>query len=97
MDSEGYIDFGYAGYLNAQGQISQVWFIVEGNVTVQGGRITVHALNSYGRSIDAVLNSRTGIEDVKADDNNNAEKFMRNGNLIIRRNGVEYNAQGATL
>ncbi len=97
VDSEGYIDFGYAGYLNAQGQISQVWFIVEGNVTVQGGRITVHALNSYGRSIDAVLNSRTGIEDVKADDNNNAEKFMRNGNLIIRRNGVEYNAQGATL
>lgn len=97
VDSEGSIDFGFAGYLNAQGQISQVWFIVEGNVTVQGGRITVHALNSYGRSIDAVLNSRTGIEDVKADDNNNAEKFMRNGNLIIRRNGVEYNAQGATL
>ena len=97
VDSEGSIDFGFAGYLNAQGQISQVWFIVEGNVTVQGGRITVHALNSYGRSIDAVLDSRTGIEDVKADDNNNAEKFMRNGNLIIRRNGVEYNAQGATL
>ena len=97
VDSEGRIDLGFAGYLNAQGQISQVWFIVEGNVTVQGGRITVHALNSYGRSIDAVLNSRTGIEDVKADDNNNAEKFMRNGNLIIRRNGVEYNAQGATL
>lgn len=97
VDSEGYIDFGFAGYLNAQNQITQVWFIVEGNVTVQGGRITVHALNSYGRSIDAVLNSRTGIEDVKADDNNNAEKFMRNGNLIIRRNGVEYNAQGATL
>jgi hypothetical protein len=97
VDSEGRIDLGFAGYLNAQGQISQVWFIVEGNVTVQGGRITVHALNSYGRSIDAVLDNRTGIEDVKADDNNNAEKFMRNGNLIIRRNGVEYNAQGATL
>lgn len=97
VDSDGSIDFGFAGYLNAQNQITQVWFIVEGNVTVQGGRITVHALNSYGRSIDAVLNSRTGIEDVKADDNNNAEKFMRNGNLIIRRNGVEYNAQGATL
>ena len=97
VDSEGRIDLGFAGYLNAQNQITQVWFIVEGNVTVQGGRITVHALNSYGRSIDAVLNSRTGIEDVKADDNNNAEKFMRNGNLIIRRNGVEYNAQGATL
>ncbi len=97
VDSDGYIDLGFAGYRNAQGQIAQVWFIVEGNVTVQGGRITVHALNSYGRSIDAVLNSRTGIEDVKADDNNNAEKFMRNGNLIIRRNGVEYNAQGATL
>lgn len=97
VDSDGYIDLGFAGYRNAQGQISQVWFIVEGNVTVQGGRITVHALNSYGRSIDAVLNNGTGIEDVKADDNNNAEKFMRNGNLIIRRNGVEYNAQGATL
>lgn len=97
VDSEGRIDLGFAGYLNAQNQITQVWFIVEGNVTVQGGRITVHALNSYGRSIDAVLNSRTGIEDVKADDNNNAEKFMRNGQLIIRRNGVEYNAQGATL
>ncbi|MBQ9426703.1 MAG: hypothetical protein IJU36_03645 [Paludibacteraceae bacterium] len=97
VDSDGYIDLGFAGYRNAQGQISQVWFIVEGNVTVQGGRITVHALNSYGRSIDAVLNDGTGIEDVKADDNNNAEKFMRNGNLIIRRNGVEYNAQGATL
>lgn len=97
VDSEGRIDPGFAGYRDADGYIEQVWFIVEGNVTVQGGRITVHALNSYGRSIDAVLNDGTGIEDVKADDNNNAEKFMRNGNLIIRRNGVEYNAQGATL
>lgn len=97
VDSDGRIDLGFAGYRDADGYIEQVWFIVEGNVTVQGGRITVHALNSYGRSIDAVLDNRTGIEDVKADDNNNAEKFMRNGNLIIRRNGVEYNAQGATL
>lgn len=97
VDSEGYIDLGFAGYLNAQGQISQVWFIVEGNVTVQGGRITVHALNSYGRSIDAVLESGTGVEEVKAENNNNAEKFMRNGQLIIRSNGIEYNAQGAEL
>lgn len=97
VDSEGRIDFGFAGYRDAEGYIDQVWFMVEGTVTVQGGRITVHALNSYGRSIDAVLNNGTAIEDVKADDNNNAEKFMRNGNLIIRHNGVEYNAQGATL
>ena len=47
VDSEGSIDFGFAGYLNAQGQISQVWFIVEGNVTVQGGRITVQQPYRY--------------------------------------------------
>jgi hypothetical protein len=97
VDSDGYIDFGYAGYLNAQGRIEQVWFMVEGTVTVQGGKITVNAVNSYDRTIKAVLQSGTGVEEVKADDNNNAQKFMRNGNLIIRHNGVEYNAQGAAL
>lgn len=95
-DDEGYPNYSYV--LTYSGNsIQQIWFMVEGTVTVQSGKITVNAKNSYDRTIKAVLNNGTGVESVKADDNNNAQKIMRNGNLIIRHNGVEYNAQGAVL
>lgn len=95
-DDEGYPNYSFV--LTYEGKsIQQIWFMVEGTVTVQAGKITVNAVNSYGRTIKAVLNNGTGVETVKATENNGTEKFMRNGNLIIRRNGVEYNAQGAEL
>ena len=95
-DNQGYPNYSYV--LTYSGQsIQKIWFLVEGTVTVQSGKITVDAVNSYERTIHAVLNAGTGVEEVKAAENNNTEKFMRNGNLIIRHNGVEYNAQGAEL
>lgn len=97
ITSEGYIDYSFAGYLNAEGLITNVWFMVGGTVTVNAGVITVHAVNSYDRTVDAVLQAPTAIEEVETMQENNAQKFMRNGNLIIRHNGVEYNAQGAAL
>jgi hypothetical protein len=91
------VDDGFAGYIEGQ-YLAQVWYMVEGTVTVANGKITINAKNSYGRTIKAVIGEGTGIEAVKATEKNNgAEKFMRNGNLIIRHNGVEYNAQGAEL
>jgi hypothetical protein len=46
---------------------------------------------------DFTTQSTTAVEDIEVSDNDNAQKFIRNGQLIILRDGVEYNAVGQEL
>ena len=103
----------YAGFYNSQygvvpsfaatlvedgGELyyDKLWFLTEGNVTVNAdGSIDVEALNSYGRIIRCHLGEGTGIENTNAEVK--AAKVLRNGQLIIIKNGVEFNAQGAIV
>jgi len=93
---EGYIYGSFAGILTAQGSISNVWFFVDGTATVNAdGSIDVEAVNSYDRVIRCHLAAATGVENVEA--GAAAVKRMVNGVLVIEKNGVQYNAQGAVV
>ena len=75
----------------------KVWFLTEGNVTINdNGSIDVEAVNSYGRVIRCHLAKAEGVENVEAAETK-AVKVIRNGQLFIIKNGVEYNAQGALV
>lgn len=77
--------------------LDQVWYFVSGKVTVDANlNIVVDALNSKGKAIKATLKGEEqGIEDVDAAAK--ATKTIKNGQLIIEKNGVQYNAQGAVI
>lgn len=88
----------FAGTLNAEGLVTvPLWLLNAGTVTVlENGVIEVAATNTWGQGIYSRLGEYPeGIEntDAKA----GAVKAIRNGQLIIIKNGAEYNAQGASL
>ena len=59
--------------------------------------LEVNAVNSYGVEVHLVYDgSATGVTDVVTPAAQ-PEKYLKNGQLIIRKAGVEYNAQGAIL
>ena len=93
-----YIYGSFAGSLNAEGYVNiPMWLIVEGTVTVtESGVIEVAATNTWGQSISSRLGEYPeSIDNVDA--NATATKAIRNGQLLIIKNGVEYNAQGTIL
>ena len=93
-----YIYGSFAGSLDAEGYINiPLWLIVEGTVTVtESGVIEVAATNTWGQSISSRLGEYPeSIDNVDA--NATATKAIRNGQLIIEKNGVKYNAQGAAI
>ena len=94
----GYIQPSFAGYLTEDGRIADVWFLVDGTITVnEDGTIIVDALNSLGKAIKSTLGV-TSIESIdKIDASDNASKRLENGNLFIEKNGRTYNVQGAVI
>ena len=81
------------GYLNSDGDfIPPFWFFFSGNVNIQhtanGIRMEVNALNSYDRPIHLVYEGMPvmdAIEEVNAEKNSPAKKYLQNGELRIRR------------
>ncbi|MBP5659157.1 MAG: hypothetical protein J6W89_03970 [Paludibacteraceae bacterium] len=95
--SGGYLTPSFVGYKSAQGY-TQFWFIVAGKATVDAkGNIEVNATNSAGRTIKCKLAAKepTAVENVNAAQK--AVKFIENGQLIIRKNGKNFNAQGVEV
>lgn len=93
-----YIYGSFAGSLDDEGYINvPLWLIVEGTVTVtESGVIEVAATNTWGQSISSRLGEYPeSIDNVDA--NATATKAIRDGQLLIIKNGVEYNAQGTIL
>ena len=90
---EGYVYPSFAATSGSDGYLANIWFLVSGTVTVAAdGKITVNALNSYGKAIHSVLAAPTAVENVAADAV--AAKRIVNGQLIIEHNGEIFNAQG---
>jgi len=95
---DSYIYGSYAGSLDDEGYINvPLWLLNAGTVTVlENGVIEVAATNTWGQGIysrlgeypEGIENTDAAVETVKA---------IRNGQLIIIKNGVEYNAQGTIL
>ncbi|MBR3564905.1 MAG: hypothetical protein IKN91_01035 [Paludibacteraceae bacterium] len=97
LTSGGIVTYSFAGETNAQGQISSVWFIVSGTVTLDENKVfTVDALNSNGKAIRCRLGDKSALQTIEG---SKAEfvKRLINGRLIIERDGVQYNANGARV
>lgn len=93
-----YIYGSFAGSLDNEGYITvPLWLIVNGTVTVlENGVIEVAATNTWGQGIYSRLGQYPeGIENTEAAVE--AVKAIRNGQLVIIKNGVEYNAQGVSV
>ena len=76
----------------------KLWYFVSGKVTVEGdGSIVIDALNSNGKAIKSTLNhlQGDGIDEVNAAIK--ATKTLKNGQLIIEKNGVRYNVNGQRI
>lgn len=93
-----YIYGSFAGSLDEQGYINvPMWLLNDGTVTVlENGVIEVAATNTWGQGIYCRLGQYPeGIENT--DVKEAAVKVVRDGKLVIIKNGVKYNAQGAIV
>jgi len=97
---EGMIYPSYAGIVDGEGLLEKVWYLVSGTVTVSEElNIGVVAKNSLGHDITiAIANGGegTGVKNVAADEIK-AAKALENGQLVIIKNGVKYNAVGTVV
>lgn len=89
--------YSFLGYTDAEGYITDMWFPVSGTITVsETGVISIDALNSYGKRIIAQLGQwPEGLENAEAE--TVATKRIVNGQLVIEKNGVKYNAVGTVV
>jgi hypothetical protein len=89
----------YAAILDAEGYITNVWYLVSGTVTVSEElNIGVVAKNSLGHDITIAIENGgegTGVKNVAAEIK--AIKSLKAGQLVIIKNGVKYNAVGAIV
>lgn len=95
---DGYIYGSFAGFINSNDQISiPLWLLFDGTVTVyDNGVITVNAINTKGSQIECQLGQwPEGVENTEAEVV--ATKRIVNGQLVIEKNGVKYNAVGTVV
>ena len=88
----------YAGYLNTESELqSPVWYIMAGTLIVDAdGRMELNAINSAERTIHCILRGQPqGLEDVVSQPR--ATKILRDGRLLIERNGETYTIEGKKL
>lgn len=81
--------------------VPPLYFMVEGTVSVENRDgylyIEVNARNSYGRPIHIIYNSNpTPVENVTTPPDR-ATKILRNGQVLIQRNGKTYTITGAEV
>ncbi|MBR6017848.1 MAG: hypothetical protein IK073_04445 [Paludibacteraceae bacterium] len=93
-----YIYGSFAGSTTESGQINiPLWLIFNGTVTVHAnGVIEVNAINTRGSQIQCRLGQwPEGVENVESQ--GQIRKVMRDGQLIIIKDGKEYTATGVSL
>ena len=96
--SQGRIYGSFAGSLDDEGYINvPLWLLVDGTVTVlDNGVIQVNAINTWGSVIECQLGAwPEGVENTNAAVE--VSKRIVNGQLVIEKNGVKYNAVGTIV
>ena len=94
----------YAQMLEDGSLIVPLWLLVGGTVDVTkdeegNAHLEVNAVNSYGVPVHIVYDGspiNTAVENTQSP-MTRSQKLLRNGHLIIKNAGVEYNAQGAKV
>ena len=104
LDLEGKVQPSYYGRMGEDGYLrAPLYFFVEGSVVVtktEEGQmhIEINAINSYEVPVHVVYNPSvtTAVEDINAA-TMGVKKVLKNGQLIIIRNGENFNTVGAKL
>jgi hypothetical protein len=94
----------YAQMLEDGSLIVPLWLLVGGTVDVTkdeegNAHLEVNAVNSYGVPVHIVYDGtpiNTAVENTQSP-TTRSQKLLRNGHLIIKNAGAEYNAQGMKL
>ena len=94
----------YAQMLEDGSLIVPLWLLVGGTVDVTkdeegNAHLEVNAYNSYGVPVHIVYDGtpiNTAVENTQSP-MTRSQKLLRNGHLIIKNAGAEYNAQGAKV
>ena len=102
-DDQNQISTPFYATADAQGYLNEIYMWVKGTVTVakKNGKLylEVNAFNSYDVPVHIIYDgstSTTALPNIQYPISN-THKYIRNGQLIIRNNGVEYNTQGMKL
>lgn len=86
--------------------LHDLWFPIDGTVTVEKGTInnqqvlylTLDATNSYGAIVKATVGKKpTPTTILKTTDNKSTTKMLKNGHLLIHREGKTYNVLGSKM
>ena len=80
---------------------NELYFLVKGQIVVEkvNGKmkLTVDAVNSYGVPVKVVYDpTSTAVENTIVE-NNNVQKVIKNNQLLIIKEGVEYNVLGSVV
>ena len=90
IDNEGYF------------AVQKIWYMVNGTVTVENNvgliKITVDATNSYDVPVKVVYNAspKSSVENVVVE-STGARKMLKNNQLVIEKDGIEYNVLGTIV
>ena len=101
-DDQNQISTPFYANTDAQGYLNEIYMWVKGTVTVakKNGKLylEVNAFNSYDVPVHIIYDGSvtTNIIDIPLEGTRSV-KYIKNGQLIIRKNGVEYNTQGMKL
>lgn len=101
-DDQNQISTPFYATADAQGYLNEIYMWVKGTVTVakKNGKLylEVNAFNSYDVPVHIIYDGSisTALPNIQYPISN-THKYIRNGQLIIRKNGVEYNTQGMKL
>ena len=93
-----YIYGSFAGFITSNNQISvPLWLFNAGSINIhENGVIEVNAVNTKGSVIECLLGQwPEGVENTEAEAV--ATKRIVNGQLVIEKNGVKYNAVGTVV
>lgn len=99
-NDDGEITYSYVGYEDEQNQLTEIWCLVSGTVTVaDNGVITIDAQNINGKKVKSVIGSANGISTttIQKPQNSGATKHLQKGHLIIKKNGQRFNALGIKM
>ena len=102
VSNTGGIGYSFYGTVDAEGYIEiPIYFLVDGTVTVTkvDGKLAVevNGLNSNGVAVHVVYGGTdTAVEDVTSV-GGDIKKSLENGQLVIIKNGVKYNATGSVV
>lgn len=102
--SNGSVTPSFAGLLSEDGGMQvPLWFLREGTVKVKNNDgnlyVTVDAKNSYGRTIDVIINENDSSIDQTQSDSNTGKvrKYIENNQVVIERDGIKYNTLGIRI